>query len=124
MNEDKLAQELETYKRLAQQDKKIDVAALAIMAMQSGKADQLTDKQKKWAYIISVAVPPVGIFFAVKFYFSGKEDGQEAALICVALTAISILLFVILATVIFSSSGVSLNQVQQIKPSDIQQLIQ
>ncbi|MEJ0021082.1 MAG: hypothetical protein WDN47_00695 [Candidatus Doudnabacteria bacterium] len=44
MKEDKLAKELETYRQLAKNDKKIDVASLAISAMlqqESNRAHRL-----------------------------------------------------------------------------------
>lgn len=121
MKEDKLAKELEVYRELAKQDKKIDIAQLAINALQKQESNMLTTKQKKWAYLVSLALPPFGLIFAVKFYMSGKDDGEQSAWICAALTAISILLFVLFAKVIFTSSGIDTKQLQQIKPSDIQQ---
>jgi hypothetical protein len=93
-------------------------------ALQQQETNKLSDKQKRWAYLISLGAPPFGLIFAVKFYLSGKEDGEQAAWICGALTAVSILLFVLLGKVILSSSGTSLKQIEQIKPADIQQLTQ
>ena len=124
MNEEKLAKELETYKELAKQDKKIDVASLMITALEKQQSNNLSDKEKRWAYLISLVAPPFGLLFAVKFYFSGKDDGEQAAWICGILTAVSILLAVLFVKVLSTSSGLNINQIQQIKPSDIHDLTQ
>lgn len=124
MNEDKITKELEAYKELAKQDKKIDIAGLVIKALEKHEENTLSVKQKRWAYLISLGLPPFGLIFAVKFYLSGKDDGEQAAWTCGALTALGILLFILLIQVILSGTGVNLNQIQEIKPSDIQQLTQ
>ena len=124
MSEEKLEQKFNMYREIAKGDKKVDVASLMMTALQQSEENRLPDKQKRWAYLISLVVPPVGLFFAVKFYLQNKEDSNEAALMCVILTAISILLTVLLGKVLLSGSGASLNQIQQVKPQDIQGLIQ
>jgi hypothetical protein len=124
MQEDKLAKELEAYRVLAKSDKKVDLAKLALNVLEQHEDNILPDKQKRWAYLISLIVPPFGLIFAVKFYLSGKDDGEQAAWICGALTAVGILLLILFAKVILTGSGANLNQLQQINPSDIQQLYQ
>ena len=118
MNDEKLEKELEAYRDLAHQDKKIDVAALMINALQKHQSNLLDVKQKRWAYLISLSVPPVGLFFALKFYLSDKDDGAQAAIICLVLTALAVLLFVLLSKSLLSSGGTSLS------PTDYQQLLQ
>ena len=124
MNEEKLAKEFEQYHELAKQDKKVDVASLMINALQKQDTNVIPFNQKRWAYLISLGAPPFGLIFAFKFYFSGKDDGEHAAWVCGALTAVGILMFVLLGKILLSGSGTSINQIQQIKPSDIQQLYQ
>ncbi|MEJ0021083.1 MAG: hypothetical protein WDN47_00700 [Candidatus Doudnabacteria bacterium] len=63
----------------------------------------------------------MGLFFAFKFYFSGKDDGEQAAWICALLTAVSLLSFVLIGKILLSSSGTNVNQ---ITPSLIPQLQQ
>ena len=123
-SEEKLAKQFEEFHKLAQADKKIDVAGLMINSLQSHEKNSLPDKSKRWAYLISIGLPPFGLIFAAKFYYSGKDDGEETALICVFLTVLSIFLFLLLGKVLLSSAGTSVNQIYNIKPSDIQQLIQ
>ncbi len=124
MNEQKLEEQFKQYQELAKGDKNIDVAKLMLTALQTQNANLISTKQKRWAYLISLGVPPFGLIFAIKFYLSGKDDGKQAAIICVALTIFSILIFWLIARSLISSSGVSLDQIQQIKPNDIQQLLQ
>lgn len=124
MLEEKLQKEFEVYKGLAAQDKKIDVAGLMISALEKQQTNLLSDKEKRWAYLISLVVPPFGLIFAAKFYLSKKDDGEQAAWVCVAITAVSILLAVLFVKILLSGTGASLNQIQQIKPSDIEQLYQ
>ncbi len=124
MNEKKLEKEIEVYKELAAKDKKIDIAALMINSLQKDRTNLVPDKARRWAYFVSLLVPPVGIFLAINFYFSDKDDAKIVGHTCVALTVVSIITTVLLAKAIFSTSGVDLNQIQQIKPGDIQQLIE
>ena len=122
MDEEKLAKQLEEYHKLAQQDKNIDVASLMIQALQKQETNHVPDRQKRWGYLVSLAFPPFGLIFAIKFYLSDADDGKTVALMCVVLTAVSLFLFVLISKLMFSGSGVDINQIQQIKPEDIQSL--
>ncbi len=124
MNEDELAKQLKKFQELGKGNKDIDVAALSLAALQGYEKNLLPAKQKRWGYLVSLAVPPFGLIYAFRFYFSGKEDGEEAALLCVVLTCVSIILFVLLGKLMLSSGGITPSQIQQIKPSDVQQLYQ
>lgn len=124
MNEEKLEKELETYKELGLKDKNVDVASLMISALQRQESNLILSRQKHWAYIISLALPPLGLIFAVKFYFSNKDDGKQTAIMCLVLTIFSLVSVWLFAKILLSGSSVDLNQIQQIKPQDIQQLYQ
>jgi len=102
MSEEKLTKEIETYRELAKSDKKIDVAALMINALQKSESNMLTAKEKRWAYLIAIGAPPLGLLFALKFYLSDKDDSKEAALMCVVLTAVSIMILVLFTKLLFS----------------------
>ncbi len=122
-NEEKIAKEIETYRKLAEQDKKIDVASLMVQALEKKTSQNtLSGRQKRIAYLISLGLPPIGLIFALKFYFSDKDDGKESALVCVALTAFSFFITILLFRVIVSQSGVSFDQIQQINPQEIREL--
>ncbi len=112
MDEEKLAKELEVYRSLSEQDKSVDVAALALAAIQSHQANLLSDKEKRWAYLISLVVPPLGLIFAIKFYFSGRDDGRQAAWFIMALTAVAILLAILFVKVLSGGMGASQTLIQ------------
>ena len=117
-----MAKELEAYRQLASQDKKIDVASLMINALQKQQTNSLPDKQKRWGYIVSLIAPPFGLVFAVKFFVSGKDDGEQAAWMCVLLTAVSILVAVILGKSLLA--GLSGNNANLLNPSGAGELLQ
>jgi hypothetical protein len=48
---------------------------------------------RRWAYLISLALPPFGLIFAYKFYKSETKDGLDNAMICVVLTCVSLVLY-------------------------------
>lgn len=124
MDEKKINEEIKTYTDLAKQNKDIDVAALMMNTLTTHEANILPRKQVRWAYLISVGFPPFGLLFALKFYFSNTDDGKKTAYICIALTALSILVLIITTKMFLSSSGVSPEQLQQIKSQDIEELLQ
>ncbi|MBX4186701.1 MAG: hypothetical protein KW802_00345 [Candidatus Doudnabacteria bacterium] len=124
MSEDKLEKEFEVYRDLAAQDKKIDVATLMIDALQKHQANLLPANQKRWAYLISLSLPPFGLLFAIKFYLSDKDDGQHAAIMCLSLTILSIVLSALFLKAMFASSGLTVQQVQQINPNEVKDLLQ
>jgi hypothetical protein len=121
MTDSKLEQQVEQYSKLAK-DKNVDVAALMLNALQNDQNNLIKPSTKRWAYLISLGVPPLGLLFALYFYASNYDDGKAAATMCLILTAISIVGGIIFLKVFFSTSGTSLQQIQQIKPQDIQQL--
>lgn len=122
--EKEISETLKTYQQAAAQNKNVDLAALAKIALQQGQGNTLSPRLKKWAYLISIAAPPLGLLFAVKFYLSDESDARAAGHVCVALTLMAIAIFWLTLKLFFSSAGVSLEQIQQIKPADIQQLLQ
>lgn len=125
MDEKQLSEQLKTYQQLAKENKDIDLGALAMSALQNQESNNLTAKEKRFAYWVSIGVPPFGLIYAVKFYFSDKNDGKKAAWICVILTVLSIAVFFGLFGIILSSSnlnGANLDQLQQ-APSQLNQLL-
>lgn len=123
MSDQKLDEIVTEYADLAK-DKNIDVATLMMNALQQEDANKLSAKSKRWAYLISLGLPPFGLGFALWFYFSDKSDGKSTAIVCVILTAVSIIGSIILFNLVFSGSGASVEQIQQIKPADIYELTQ
>ena len=123
MSDAELLKKLEEYKALAKENKNIDVGTLMLSAMEQQQRNLLSVRLKRWAYLISLAFPPFGLFFAIYFYNSGKEDAKHAALVCVILTVFVVVLLVILFKVFLSTAGVDVNQLQQ-APTQLRQLLQ
>ena len=123
MNKDeKLAEQINTYAQLAQENKNIDAAVLMMNAVQNQNRNMVSARAKKWAYLISIGAPPFGLLFALKYYFSSEDDARTVAYICVILTVVSLLGLWLFGKLFFSGSGSSLEQIQQIKPEDLQGL--
>jgi hypothetical protein len=123
MDSDKdLEKKINLYQDAAKNNPNVNVGMLMMNALQNENKNLVSSKTKKWAYLISLGVPPFGLLFALKYFFSGESDAKEVAWMCVTLTAVGILLFIIGGKLLLSGSGTSLQQIQQIKPSDIQQL--
>ncbi len=124
MEDQDLQKKLEAYQELAKQNPNIDVGALMAGALEHQQESNLPTKKKITAYFVSIAFPPFGLIYAIRFYFSGATDGKKAALYCVLLTALTIVVTMMIFNAILSAGGSSVQQLQQINPSDIQSLIQ
>ena len=122
--EQKLAEQINTYAQLAKENPNIDAAALMLNAVKTENRNLVSSNAKRWAYLISLGLPPFGLLFTLKYYFSGEDDAKNVATTCAALTVFSLLLFWLFSKMLFSSAGVDVNQIQQIKPQDIQKLYQ
>lgn len=122
--EQDLATKFKEYQELAKTEKNINVEKLMVAALETQNTNLVPAKKKYTAFIISLAFPPFGLFYALKYYFSPEDDAKRVALICFILTSLSILLMWVILNSLLSSTGGSLNQIQQIKPGDIQQLLE
>lgn len=122
MSDQKLEELATEYAELAK-NKNIDAATLMISALQQQDQNRLSAKSRRWAYLASLAFPPIGYLIAMYFFFVKDEsDAKTTAYWCVALTTISLVLSIVFFNAILSSSGVSVEQIQQINPADIYQL--
>jgi hypothetical protein len=122
--EEDLAKKVELYQNLGKENPNIDVNLLMSQALMNQKQNLVSSRMKYWAYTISIGVPPFGLLFAFKLFWSSEDDAKQAALTCVILTVVSLFFYWLLGKMIFSSTGANLQQIEQIKPSDIQQLVQ
>lgn len=123
MSEQKLEELVNEYATLAKDDN-IDTSALLMSALEQEDQNRISPKMKRWAYLISIGIPPLGLLFAAMFYFGDKSDGKSTAIVCVVLTAISCLVTFVIFKSVLSGSGSSVQQIQQIKPADIYELSQ
>ncbi len=124
MNDKELEKKVADYVEVGKDNKNVDMAALMLNALQTEDQNKISSSTEHWAYLVSIGAPPLGLLFAAWFYFSDKDDAKNAALICVILTVVSVVVFAIIMKLLFSSAGVSVDQVQQINPADIQELYQ
>ena len=94
MNEKDLEEQLKQLAELAKKDKEINITELVekTLAQKYTNTEYVPTNQRRWAYILSFGVPPLGIFFAIKFFFGDKKDGLDNALICFVLTCISVVI--------------------------------
>jgi hypothetical protein len=122
MDKDKqLSSQIEQYQQVAKENPNVDIGLLMMNALQNQKENSVSPKAKRWAYLISIGVPPFGFFWALKYFWSDQDDAKDVAWTCIVLTIISVIMFWVGGSLLLSGSGTSLQQIQQIKPSDIQQ---
>jgi hypothetical protein len=125
MNPDQdLAKKIETYQQLGKENPNVDVSMLMLNALTNEKQNMVSAKAKKWAYLFSIGVPPFGLLVALYYYMRDEDDAKQVAWVCIWLTIASLLLYWLSYKLFFSSTNVTPQQIEQIKPSDIQQILQ
>jgi hypothetical protein len=122
--DDDLTKKVEMYQAVAKENPNVDVGMLMLNALATEKQNRVSSKVKKWAYLISISAPPLGLLFSLKYFFSDESDAREVAWTCVILTILAIGILWISIKLFFSGSGASVQQIEQIKPSDALQLLQ
>ncbi|MGE5298401.1 MAG: hypothetical protein ACM3KM_04525 [Acidobacteriaceae bacterium] len=122
-NQKHLEEIAEKYRELAKTDPSIDVATLMSKLLES-PSNLVSDKERKWAYAVSLFFPPFGLLFALRFYMGDKDDGKKTALVCVGFTVLALIIVWLTMRTFMSSVGTNLDQLQQIKPQDYQDLYQ
>jgi len=124
MDQDKKIEErISQFQALGKEDKNVDVAKLMMFSLEN-KGNVVSAKKKRWAYIVSLSLPPVGFLLALKYYFDDEDDARHVANMCVAITIAALLLVWISFRMLSSGpTGTELNQIQQINPKDLQDLM-
>jgi uncharacterized membrane-anchored protein len=85
--EQEVRKKLELYQETISTSQSADKAALAMAAMEETmQAERVATKKRRWAYLIALAVPPIGIVIAFYYYFSKKADGKRVAWITLILS--------------------------------------
>lgn len=120
----KLAEQFRAFQDMAKEDKNIDAASLMINALDNQPKNAVAQKRKTRAYLVSLLLPPFGLFYALKYYLSAEPDAKPVANVCVILTAISCLILWLTVKMMLAGSGINPQQIWQINPADIQQLLQ
>ncbi len=124
MQDEDLVKQLKEYQELKSTNPNVDVNLLMLNALDNATKEQVQKTPSRFIpFSLSFGLPPIGLFIAIK-YWTGTEQDKQTAKICVLLTVVSIILFFAFSKLIFSSSGASINQINNIKAQDIQQLVQ
>lgn len=123
MAEDKINDLVKEYAELGK-DKNVDVASLMLDALQKQTQNVVSSGTKRWVYLVSIGIPPLGYLLAIWFFFRDEYDAKVVAYVCIALTTLSLVLSIVFFKLILSGSGTSVEQLQQIKPQDVYQLTQ
>ena len=119
-----LEKKVAIYQEVLKNQPNVDMGMLMINALQNDDKNRVSGKWKKWSYLISISTPPLGLLLALKFFFSDESDATDVAWMCVTLTAIASLIFIVGAKLLFSSSGANVSQIETITPKMIQQTLQ
>lgn len=124
--EENISKQIREYQELGRQNKNIDVAALAMTAMAQARQEETGRRKKRWAYLVSIGLPPLGLLCAAYYAFGSKPDGKRIAINCIILTAAALLLTWFVGKLFFDSLGgadVS-SQLQDVKIDDLRRLFQ
>lgn len=102
---DDLENKLASIQQIAQTDEHIDATALMISALEQEHADQTETKNRRWAYLASLGLPPIGYGIAIYYrFFSGKKDAIRMAWWCIGLTTFSIIISIFTLRVILNAA--------------------
>ncbi len=123
MSDKDLAKELEILKAAGSVNKNIDISALMMNALERQQENKIPASKRRIAYLVSLAFPPFGLIFAVRYFFSEYSDGKKVALVCAVLTLFVITFTTIVFNIIISSSGQSIEQLQQ-APAELRSLLE
>lgn len=120
----RLEETIKEYAEMAKSNKNIDVASLMVSALQREDQNKLKASTRRWAYILSLGFPPLGYVLALWFFFKSESDAKSTALICAILTTLAIIFTIVLLRMILSGSSTDLEQLQQVNPQEIYDLLQ
>jgi hypothetical protein len=117
--DDQLAKKIETYQDLAKENPNVDVSMLMLNALTNQGKNVVSPKWKKWAYLFCISLPPFGLFCALRYWMGDEDDARETAWMCIILTAVAGVIYIIGAKALFTSSGANVQQIEQITPQEI-----
>jgi hypothetical protein len=123
-SEQKVSEQFQQYKELADKNKNIDLARLMISTLEQARREEVAAKKQHQAYLVSVGLPPFGLFFAAYYYFSDKPGGKHVAINCLILTGIALLIAWGITSLLMSSMGSTAGQLPAINAEDIRSLYQ
>ena len=123
--EREVRKKMEFYQEAASSSQAVDKAALAMAALdEAAAAERVAAKKRRWAYIMAIALPPIGVIIACFYYFSRKTDGKRVGWITLTLSIIGFVLlwisFVLFKAAIPASVQTQLNGTDM---KDVQDLL-
>jgi len=112
---------MKEYAEASKNNANVDKAALAIAALESVQNESgVSQKKKKWLYLTSLALPPIGFAFSIWYLFSKKIDAKRVALVCAIITIASLLLaWFVYAIFISSLPPQTMDQLRSLNPNDL-----
>jgi hypothetical protein len=115
---------MKEYAEASKNNANVDKAALAIAALESVQnGSGVSQKKKKWLYLASLALPPIGFAFALWYLFSKKIDGKRVALVCAVITIGSLLLaWLVFSVFVASLPPQTLDQLRSLNPDSLNDL--
>lgn len=123
--EKKLEGQIAAYAAIAKDNKNIDVVALMASAFEQQRRDEVDAKKKRRAYLVSILLPPFGLIYAFRWYFSGKTDGKRVARYCVVFTIGGLLIGWLIGSAMVGNTMIgSLDQIEQVNIEDIRSLLE
>jgi hypothetical protein len=95
MTDEDLEKQLSQLADLAETDKEINITELVEKTLAKKYTNQsyVPTNQRRWAYILSLVFPPLGLYFAARFFFSDKKDALDNAAACIVLVCISVVIY-------------------------------
>lgn len=118
-SEQEVVKKIEQYQELAKTDKNVDVATLALNELERANQAQAAGKRRWLAYFIAVGFPPFGLIFSVYYFFRNRPGDRRAALWCVILTVLALLLVWWSMRLLISSFVPPGSNLSNIKPEDL-----
>lgn len=84
-----------------------DVEAYKALLQIDQQKEALKAKESYWrAYILSIIIPPIGVYYFIKYFFfrGGDPNDRRAAVISLILTVISLILNIWLLQMLFNQA--------------------
>lgn len=119
--EEQITKRIEEIQRLAATDKNIDAPALIESLLSQAKEPGLSVKEKTRAYMVSLLLPPFGLYYVVKFFIRGEQSARRAAWTCIILTVLSLGITAWLGYAVLSQTP-NLGELQGVSPQNLQDL--
>jgi hypothetical protein len=124
-----LEEQFNKLQELSKQNPDVDVSSVMISALEAQHADKSKAKIRRWVYLASIGLPPIGLFIAAYYYFFSEDsDRNQVAIWSAALTLFSLLIAYITFTVMLSTAtqstgqSINLDQLKQ-QPAQLEQLL-